>query len=230
MHVGETMGDPAASWLQPSVLSPLVTAALVVVAAWISYLASKRRKISDISKIETLISSVQPHVLSFTDSSVRTSPRNIRSLKWVLVLPNIGLTALSLYFFGVTPATRFDVFIALLLIAYLFIPRHEPPSRTIKRAELVSEDTPKRLMERSLVALREIGCETGTYDVERGIIEAKRSKSFSTWPWGQIIFVSVSWAGNESIVRITVDHALPSALLGSGANARLVRKFKTAML
>jgi hypothetical protein len=213
----------------PLVLSPLVNAGLVVLAAWTGYLASKKRKISDISKVHALISGVPPHVLSFTDSSVRTSPWNIRSLRWAIILPMIGITTFSFFPIGVTRISEYDAVITFLMIGYLFILDHEPPSRTVKRAEFVFADSPKSVLERSLVALRKIRCEPGEYDVERGIIAARRGMRYLSL--GEIIGVTVADAGgNKSRVQVVVDQVVSSVFFDFGINARLLRKFKAAMM
>jgi hypothetical protein len=150
------MGDPGASWLQPSVLSPLVNAGLVVRAAWIGYLASKKRKISDISKVQALISGVPPHVLSFTDSSVRTSPWNIRSLRWAIILPMIGITTFSFFSIGVTRISMLQHFIVipsllegwfrkdLDMLSELIVPFDQGPIARVRKHEFRPLDGSRR--------------------------------------------------------------------------------------
>jgi hypothetical protein len=89
------MGTPPESWFQPSVIVPPVTTALGIIAAWIGYLTVKRGKISDMARVDMLISPVPRHIVSFTDSSVRTSTWNVRLIKWVLGALSIGLAAAS---------------------------------------------------------------------------------------------------------------------------------------
>jgi hypothetical protein len=130
-----------------------------------------------------------------------------------------------------TPTTKFNIVFACLMIGYLFVLRHEPPSRTIKRAEFLFEGSSDVLLERSLGALRQIGSEPGVYDVNQAIIIAA-GKRMGSLNWGTIIVVRVSDAGgNNSRLKIAVDSVNPAMLIDlCGTNARLLRKFKTAML
>jgi uncharacterized protein YqgC (DUF456 family) len=156
----------------------------------------------------------------------------MRWFKWLLAL--WALPALIYGIYGLfVPAIRSLAVVNLIMAAgsILFIAfmRTEPPSMTMKSANIVLQMPMTDAMQSCLAAVNKLGAKVGRFDAIEGILVAKNGMSWRSV--GEIITIRADVLDKNSCqVNIESDVIQVTVLLDFGANASNIRRIKEELL
>ena len=169
--------------------------------------------------------SPRAEVTSYSDDSALVRPRQPEALRPALL---VGSLALLIPVPFAVAARHPVVALAWLFLSgtYLYLAQSaaRPHSSTRKSASLSLRVPKQVLMQRSHEVLKRIGLRILNFDVDAGLIEARRGPNLRTF--GERVTVVISEGGpDESMVGIESDTLWTTTAFDLGANQRNVDRF-----
>lgn len=200
----------------------VVSAALALATAWISYRAARKTAIAN--------REATAKVLKIEDPDVRRRPWDMRYFKWIGVLGALPALVIGIFASGSIDSTLalMNLAAGLCVIALVASLRTQPPSRTRKAARFELQLSVQTAMEACLRAASDMGAQIAKYDAAAGVLIAKTAMSWRSF--GEIVAVNArSLAPDRCEVQIESDVIQVSVLSDYGANRRNLRHFQSTL-